>query len=342
MKINIKDETIQTMCLAILTAIAVTGALHWLRPVMIPVVLAMMISLILTPAIDLQMKYLKSPRWLALGNTLIVGILLLFLMGLLFTVSFNHSMQNAEAYQDEIEKFLNRTSEWIKVQFGIDFDGMIGPFIQNLGRNTAGMVKTVLNAVLDIFSQGLLVAVFVIFLLLGKGREHKSSKEWREGEERVKRYVLVKIGISSVTGALVWLTLIVLGVDLSLLFGFLAFVLNFIPTIGPVIATLLPLPVVLAQPEIPFWKGALAIAIPGALQFFVGNILETKILGDVLDLHPVVVLMALIFWGMIWGIPGMFLAVPLTAVMQIIFSHFTFTAPLAALLAGRLNEKQVE
>src|SRR3990167_4970301 len=110
MKITIKDETIQTTCLAVLTAIAVAGALHWLKPVMIPFVLALIVSFTLSPAIDLQMKYLKVPRWLALTNTLIFGIMLLLLIGLLLTVSFSLLMQNADAYQNEIEKLITRTS----------------------------------------------------------------------------------------------------------------------------------------------------------------------------------------------------------------------------------------
>jgi AI-2 transport protein TqsA len=81
----------------------------------------------------------------------------------------------------------------------------------------------------------------------------------------------------------------------------------------------------------------LAIAIPGAIQFVTGNIIQPRFMGSALDLHPVIVLMALIFFGMIWGIVGAFLAVPITAVIRIVLEKIPDTRPVAELLAGRLD-----
>ena len=90
------------------------------------------------------------------------------------------------------------------------------------------------------------------------------------------------------------------------------------------------------NPEITPFTAVLAIAVPGAIQLTIGNALEPKIMGDTLDLHPVVILIMLIFWGILWGIPGMLLATPITAVMKILFGRLEQTRPLADLLAGRL------
>ena len=81
----------------------------------------------------------------------------------------------------------------------------------------------------------------------------------------------------------------------------------------------------------------LAIALPGAIQIIIGNVIELKIMGESLDLHPITVLLALIMWGMLWGIVGTLLATPLTAVMKIFFERMEQTAPIADLLAGRLD-----
>ena len=81
----------------------------------------------------------------------------------------------------------------------------------------------------------------------------------------------------------------------------------------------------------------LAILIPGIIQVTIGNGIEPKVMGDALDLHPVTILLALIFWGMLWGIPGMLLATPITAVMKILLSRLEYTRGLADLLAGRIN-----
>ncbi len=115
----------------------------------------------------------------------------------------------------------------------------------------------------------------------------------------------------------------------------MAFLLNFIPSIGSVVATLLPLPVALIQ----FDSGvmiALVVLLPGVVQFTIGNIVEPLIMGEGLDLHPVVILMALVFWGLLWGVVGMLLAAPITAVLRIVFARLRITRPLADLMAGRL------
>ena len=81
----------------------------------------------------------------------------------------------------------------------------------------------------------------------------------------------------------------------------------------------------------------LALAIPGALQFAVGSLIEPKIMGESLDLHPVVILLGLIFFGMIWGIVGMILATPIVAVTKIVLDRIDVTAPVGRLLAGKLE-----
>ena len=120
-----------------------------------------------------------------------------------------------------------------------------------------------------------------------------------------------------------------------MIFGLFAFLLNFIPTLGSIIATLLPLPIVVLNPDVSPLTGVLAIALPATVQLVIGNILEPRIMGKSLQLHPIAILMALIVWGMVWGIPGMFLAVPITAVLKIALSRITTTQPIAELLAGR-------
>ena len=133
------------------------------------------------------------------------------------------------------------------------------------------------------------------------------------------------------------LTLLILDVPLAMVFGLLAFLLNFIPNIGSAIATLLPLPVVLVDPQVSALSAILALAIPGAIQGVMGNVVEPRMMGDSLDLHPVAILMSLIFWGMLWGVIGMLLATPITAVLKIFLERFDGSRPLAELMAGRLN-----
>lgn len=141
------------------------------------------------------------------------------------------------------------------------------------------------------------------------------------------------------TGFLVWAVLALFKLELANVFGIFAFILNFIPSIGSIIATLLPVPIAVAQfqnPGLIF----LVVGLPGAIQIIIGNGIEPKLMGQSLNLHPVTILMALSFWGLMWGIPGMFLAVPITAVFRIILMKFGTLKPIGNLLAGQLPESK--
>jgi len=126
-------------------------------------------------------------------------------------------------------------------------------------------------------------------------------------------------------------------VEYALSFAVFAFVLNFIPNVGSLLATLLPMPIVILTPETTWVTWTLAFVLPLCVQVIVGNVLEPKIMGDTLGLHPIVILMALIFWGILWGIPGMLLAAPMTSVTKIILYRIEVTRPFARLMGGDLN-----
>ncbi|MHC4701412.1 MAG: AI-2E family transporter, partial [Planctomycetota bacterium] len=205
------------------------------------------------------------------------------------------------------------------------------------------MLAAIASSIKGVIQNGLLVVIFMIFMLAGKGTyKAPEGSLWWEVEIRIKRYVITMVVTSGVTGILVGLTLSIIGVQLAgvklgWMFGFLAFMLNFIPNIGSVIATLLPLVVALIDPQLGLVSKVLVLVIPGSIQFVVGNLLQPKMLGESLDLHPIVVLLSLIFFGTIWGIIGMFLAVPITAVVKILLERFGYTRNVADLIAGKTD-----
>jgi AI-2 transport protein TqsA len=184
----------------------------------------------------------------------------------------------------------------------------------------------------------ILVIIFTLFILLGR----PAARPTRIGvlteiEDRVQRYITQMVMLSAISGIAAGIVLAACGVKFAVMFGFLAFLLNFIPTVGSIIATLLPLPVILLSPEMGPTAKILALAIPAAIQIYLGNALQPRVLGNALDLHPIVVLISLIFWGMIWGLPGAFLATPMTAVLRIVLEKIPATRPIAELLAGRIE-----
>jgi len=329
----------QTICLVILTILAVGAALRWLAPVMIPFVLAVFSALAISPLIQVFVIRLRIPRVAAIGATLLLAVLLFVGIATLVSISVTQLAENAAGYQRKATALLQSTLSLLPLErLGVDESALTGPLRSYTVGALGNMLLGTTTAILDFLSNGFLVLIFLLFLLLGaSGQPLHPDSTWSQIDVRVNRYLVTKGVISAATGVLVGTVLALLGVHLALVFGLFAFLLNFIPSIGSVIATLLPLPVVIASPTLSTTAAVLAIAIPGAIQFTVGNLLEPKVMGDSLDLHPVAILMNLIIWGMIWGIVGMLLSTPILVVIKILCEKFEETRVLAALLAGRIE-----
>jgi AI-2 transport protein TqsA len=338
---NQREQRIQTLCLLVLSAIAVAAALFWLRPILIPFILAIFFSLGLAPLVEVQTRVLKFPSSLAVLSTLILLSVGLALVGGLVSSSLREFSANSAAYQDQIALMVERLRDALPLeQFGLaGSDGAFDLFSVIPAESVGGLLVGTTNAILDLFSQGFIVMIFTFFLLAGGSRAGGSVPGVRsEIEARVKGYIVNQTLISAATGILVWLVLAILGVDLALVFGLFTFLLNFIPSVGSVVAVLLPLPVVLVSPELSSTQAVLAIGLPGIIQFVIGNVITPKLMGDALDLHPITILLALMFWGALWGIVGMLLATPITAILKILLERFDLTEPLGRMLAGRLGE----
>jgi len=151
-------------------------------------------------------------------------------------------------------------------------------------------------------------------------REETFQKTFRHITEQVQKYIITKFLISLSVGLVMGFTLWLFDVDFFIIWASFAVILNFIPNIGSVISVVLPTLITLVQYE-SFGYAFLVAAILIITQNIIGNIIEPKIFGDRLGLNPLVILLSLLLWGYLWGIVGMFLAVPLTAVIKIIISN---------------------
>ncbi len=325
------NDRIQTVCLLIITTVTLGAALFWLRSVMIPFVLAVLIAVGLSAIVELQMRHLKVPSWAALLVTFVLSIGLFAGIGWMISISVAQLAENAPLYNQKLTELIAR----ITAQLPGGAASPAAMWSEIPTSSIGNLLMRTSNAILDLMSKSLLVLLFVVFLMLGRNFE-RTNPVWDEIEDRIQGYLWTKATVSIFTGVLVGTTLALLGVDLALVFGLFAFLLNFVPSIGSLVATLLPLPVVLVSDQISSGAAVLAIAIPGIVQFGIGNVIEPKIMGDSLDLHPVSILLSLIIWGTLWGIVGMLLAVPLTAVLKILLARLDATRPVADVLAGRL------
>lgn len=332
-----RESRIQTVCLTILATLAIGWVLYWSQPVMIPFVVALVVVLALGTIIEFLSVRAHFPHWLATACAALVGVGLLILVGFLMSVSVARLVENAALYQSQLRVALDNAIESLPLAyFGVDPDALL----DQIPLNTVGaLIVGTGNALIDILSQGLLVIVFVVFLLVGgPGTPGMASQGvWGKISDRVKRYIVTKVLISGLTGLFVGLVLTALNIPLAIVFGLMSFLLNFIPSIGSIVAVMLPLPILLVDPQITTLEAILAMALPAAVQLTFGNFLEPKILGESLELHPAVILIALVLWGMLWGIVGMFLAAPMTATLKIILERMEHTRPIADLLGGRVD-----
>ncbi len=156
-------------------------------------------------------------------------------------------------------------------------------------------------------------------------------------EDRIRSYLVTMTTLSAVTGVAGRRGPVDLRRTRRNLFGLLTFLLNFIPNVGSFISILLPVPIVFLSPSFTTLQAISAICIPAIIQFAIGNFIQPKLMGNHMKLHPVVILMALIFWGTLWGVVGAFLAVPITTIIRIACDRHPFTKPIADLMAGHLN-----
>ncbi|CAM9762532.1 unnamed protein product [Discosporangium mesarthrocarpum] len=188
-----------------------------------------------------------------------------------------------------------------------------------------------------------LVAIFLVYLLINPVKPIKSSV-WGEIDLHVRRYIRIKTIVCLIVGIAVGAVLWFLGIQFAYVFGLITFVLNFIPNIGPLIATFLPMPVVIFDPDLPASYQVLAFVLPTMVHMVVGNCVEPGLFGETFELSPVVVLLSLAFWGSLWGIPGMVLAVPLIVIARIVCAHLNHPYAVTALrlLEGNVFEAQVD
>lgn len=328
------EDRPQRISLVILTTIAVGVALYFMRPVLLPLLFALFLYLCLTPLIDFQVVRLRLPYGVALATTALLSTLVLLLVIAIAAASVSRMAGDLNTYQAQWNTLAER------VTAAIPFEKLGGNDARNYLRMSegtiSGFISTAVYEFSSLISNAVFVVILTVFILLGR-RQSSERSLITDLETKVRTYISGTMMLSVLTGLFVGLALSILGVRYAFVFGLFAFLLNFIPLIGPVAATLLPLPIILLSPDLSPTAKVLAVVIPGLIEFVMGQLVSPKIIGRSLALHPVTVLLFLLFFQMIWGVGGAFLSTPIAAVVKILLEQFSATRPVAALLAGDLG-----
>ena len=320
------------ICLTIIAAGVVTAFLVYTKALLIPLVISIFFYTILAQ-MTLYLKHKFSfPSWAAMT----VSILLcaaVFTGIVLFTVnSVGDFLKGGEVYRQNLIATVTDLTSRLQ-QHGITLDQN---FLENYLRELPvfNWLKNFGGKLFSLLSNLTVIMLFMIFFLFGSKKTPPiTNPAIKEMLSNVSIYLSVKLMASLATGLVAAAILLGFQVKLAVLFALFMFLLNFIPSVGSIVAVLLPVPVLFLQYGPKFF---IVMGFLTATEFIIGNLLEPRFLGEGMDLHPAAVVASLIFWTLVWGAPGAFLSVPITASVKIVLSKIKHTRPFAEILAGRL------
>ena len=335
MNSQLENNRIITGSLFFIFFIAVAFILNFAQPFLVPLVIALLIRILVDPIIDYQINFLNVHRLVAVFVSLCLIVFLFIIIVPFIGSSVVTFLKSADDYNNKVLILADiGISKLRDLNIEIDRDS-----IRN-SLNTLPLLdwaSTILSNSANFISKLVLVIIMTLFLLLGK-KSQNTSPEWNDVISHVKKYIFTKFITSSITGVIAGLIYWFLGLELAFIFGSLTFLLNFIPVVGSIIAVLLPIPIAVLQ-FTDMSSVLLIILLPVFFHVVIGNIIEPKIFGDAFGLHPITIILSLIFWGMLWGIIGVLLAAPLTAIIRVTFERFNSTKQIARLLEGKIHLK---
>jgi predicted PurR-regulated permease PerM len=317
-----------SVILAVMLAMLVFG-----RDFLIPLAVAILLWGLLDALREMFLRLAPDahpmPSWVAmvlsistvvLGNTLVYGILV---------SQVDAMVAAAPVYQENFAALTTRLAGFLGIEQLPSAERMLSQI--NLGE-----VFTWIGASAGtLLSHFVLIAIYVGFLLAEQHRIPEKLARLQSDEARavqmrnlaanisksVQTYIRIKTLMSLLTGAVSYVVLILVGIDFAAIWALAIFFLNFIPNVGSILGVLFPALLTIVQ----FDTMGPLIAVTaglGVTQFVIGNIIEPAVTGRTLNLSPFMVILSLTFWGALWGIPGMFLSVPMMVVTGIVCSHF--------------------
>jgi AI-2 transport protein TqsA len=337
------DNKIVEITSGLILVVLLGVILRLAKPVFFPFFLAIFFYFILSPAFDFLTR-LRIPRVLALCIIIVVAFIALYLFGILIYTSGKDFASTFPQYSEKMNALIQSVRELFRLTEE-NFDPWAWSKSLNADR-MASLIISSLDKIFSFFSTFTLIFVFLVFMLAGRGKlKVKVEKSFHPTrakkinhiidniDSQVQKYLIIKTGISFISGIIAAVVLFIFGVNFAVVFGFLTFVLNFVPSLGSIIAVAA---CVLAS-AFQFgslWPALWILLILVVIDAFIGNFWEPRLMGKGLGLSPLVVLFSLIFWGWLWGIAGMILAVPLMAVIKIICNNIPALQAYAEMMSG--------
>lgn len=321
-------------------------ALSYGQSIIVPFIVAALIWFVvkklrnLLDKVGFIRKYI--PGWLkSLVATFFIFSLLTG-VGQMLTVNIENIVSSYPEYEPN---FLGISSEISRI-FKVDITEEIHEFFQKM--DFATYLSSFFNSLSEILGSTVLILFYVLFLFIEESLFQQKIKlifkdptKFRHYNTTMKKidkmlssYISLKSLVSFITSTLSFIVFLSIGIDSPFFWASLIFLMSFIPSVGPIVATVLASIFSLVQfgEFIPFF---IILFVIGGIQMLVGNYVEPRLMGNTLNISPLVAVISLALWGSIWGITGMLLSVPITVALIIIMAQFPSTRPVAILLSEK-------
>ena len=305
--------------LAICTAILVAAALYFARSIFAPLAFALFMVAIVWPLQSTLQR--KLPQFVALFITLFVTAVVLTVFASMVAWGFSVVAQWMIANAPRFQAMYVHWTEWLE-EHGIFIVGLVAERFDVMW--LVRFAQTIAGRINNTVGFAILAFVFMMLALLETGdmrqrlaslKDSEKSRELAQAGAKIgakfRKYMLVRTQLSALTGIAVWAFALLTGLELATAWGIIAFALNYIPFLGPFVATILP--ALFAMAHFESWQSIMIVFLGlFAIQFVIGNYLEPLVAGAALAISPLAVIFAVFFWSFLWGIPGAFIGVPVT------------------------------
>lgn len=341
---KLRTLSTQDYLLGIITAILVAYVLNLGKSILVPLLIALFMAYLIMP-ITRAFNRFKLPGFISGFLVLLFFFLIFSLFGFAIYQNIQEFVLVSDLYGQRLDSMISKIDTILLENFNIVYNP-IDILKEILSRiNIPALISSGLGSFFSFFSSLVLVFFYLSFILVEKRVLHSKLEKigGKNSEflpiivrinEQIQKYIALKTIISVATGLAAYIALKIMGVDFAELWAMVTFLLNFIPNIGSIIASILPIIFSLLQFQ-SFSTASLVAIILISIQTLIGNVIEPRVFGRELNLSPLLVFFSLIVWGSIWGVTGMILSVPIMASISII----TWNIPSLRKLSILMREK---
>jgi len=337
-----KDTNIGYYFLVMASVVVVLAGVKSASVIIIPFLLSLFLAIILSPLYNF-LKKKRLPDGISLTLVITLFVILLTLVVKLIGSSIHEFSSNIDLYTQKLSIYyiyIKELGNKIGIEIPIDeFSTMINT--KQIMIFSAGL----LQGLSRLFTNGFVILLTVVFMLLESNNfikkiEFASSQNGVINHidsifSQIKEYMVLKAIISFFTGLIVWIVLFLIGTDYAFLWAVLAFMLNFIPNIGSIIAAVPA--VLLTLVQLGAFSSLMVASLYVVINVVMGSIIEPKVMGKGLGLSTLVVFLSLLFWGWLLGMVGMLLSIPLTIMAKIVLDANENTKWIAVMLGSGEN-----